>query len=88
MNEVELTIYAPNSHKIKKIDAYVNRECSPFTWPRAWLFLSRPIGDFEILVISCSHRRVNQRILRWLLENVLSHHQVKMEVDQVLQQVG
>ena len=35
MNEVELTIYAPNSHKIKKIDAYVNRECSPFTHPRA-----------------------------------------------------
>ena len=88
MNEVELTIYASNSNKIKKIDAYVNRECSPFTWPRAWLFLSRPLNFGGACLISCSQKRVNQRILRWLLENVLLHHQVRMEVDQVLQQVG
>ena len=73
-------IYASNSHKIKKIDAYVNRECWPFTRPRAWLFLSRPLNFGAACLISCSQRQVNQHILRWLLENVILHHQVKMEV--------
>ena len=73
-------IYASNSHKIKKIYANVNRECWPFTRPRAWLFLSRPLNFGAACLISCSRRRVNQHILRWLLENVILHHQVKMEV--------
>ena len=73
-------IYASNSHKIKKTDVYVNRECWPFTLPRTWLFLSRPLNFGAACLISCSQRRVNQHILRWLLENVILHHQVKMEV--------
>ena len=42
--------------------------------------LSRPLNFGAACLISCSQRRVNQHILRWLLENVILHHQVKMEV--------
>ena len=46
------------------------------------------ITEVAVALNACCQRRVKQRIMRWLLESVLVHHQVKMEVYQVLQQVG
>ena len=44
------------------------------------MFLGRQLNFGAACIISCGQRQVNQHILRWLLENVILHHQVKMEV--------
>ena len=35
INPIKLSIYESKSHKIKKIDPFVNGECSSFTRPHA-----------------------------------------------------